>query len=101
MTVGLLEMCEMLGFKIKSITGPRNDKKEIMYHGCRATIQSDYFTSPEGAQKDIYERLERMILDIIRVNRGLSNEDLVEIMFKKAQLNLMNDLNKLKEKQNE
>lgn len=100
MTVGLKEMCEGLGLKIQKVAVNLGQSSGP---GCiiRVSIESGIHPSEEEAQRYIEPMVEALMCKVIAANRNLTNEDLGEIMLKIAQLNLMNDLNKLKEKQNE
>lgn len=77
----LERLCELLGFTPGLDTEKVNG--EPMYTG-HITYITPLFTTPETALIEVYEKLERMVTDIIRVNRKLSDKDLLQISIDKG-----------------
>lgn len=90
MEVDLKTMCELLGFSLK--IKPIKEGNLIAGYDAELYLDGGSWVDMNQAIDAVERKLEKMVLDIIRVNRGLSNEDLAEIMLKQAQINLTNDL---------
>jgi hypothetical protein len=82
--MNLNEMCALLGFEIEVRRVLKPDSDDIyegdeMVYVAEATIRTNGWGNAFTARTMLYQHLERLITDIIRANRGLSNEDLARI----------------------
>ena len=73
----LRTMCELLGVSVEC--KPILQDGETIGYNSVMYLDGGLWVQEGQAEQAVYDKLERMVLDIIRVNRNLSNEDLAVI----------------------